>query len=176
MKEDKMRETYKNLVGLDIPDNPVERSVGQAWFVRSWEACAAIKDAEIAELEQAAQDEINRLEDQKLVLSEKIASRDLMIKELREAIQQMLDAQRLSTKYAPDNVEEAEKQLDRVKKAGNSAREALANSEHHNPSALEKKLLEAKINAIKIVYGMSADGKDDLIDEIKAKLAELNKE
>jgi len=101
----------------------------------------------------------------------------LHIKELRAVIEQMLDAQRLSTRYAPEIVEQAEMQLTRIRNAGAAARDVLA--KQPDTRALDKALLEAEIAALTHAYDSCKPYGIEfsyMITERIDQLAELNKE
>lgn len=130
--EYKMREECRQFL-LDYESNNDHHATKFDVWKEATNRCAAIKDAEKQTLEQAAQDEINRLEEQKFVLSEKIAAQALMIKELREALKNT------SCRTDGDGKDcwctEMQSGLFKGSHAKwcLNAREVLAKSEHHNP-------------------------------------------
>ena len=141
--EDKMRENLREQAfelrkaayefGLsDHAEDHDRMTKAQRSLFESMESCAAIKDAEIA-------------------------SRDLTVKELLEALNNII----ANGDYtAPEGMKRI-------------AKEALAKTEHHNSRALEKMLLEARIDELHAAECITVSF---LLLDAEAKLAELNKE
>lgn len=129
-------------------------------FWEAWKACAAIKDAES---EKVRYEQSVQIKEVVTALKSEIAARDLMIKELREVLHNMLEQFTKSHSTLKDSDA-------RVK-----AHKALANSKHIDGKALEKALLEARIDEISQYEDVSTDAFERLRN-LKAKLAELNKE
>jgi hypothetical protein len=91
-----------------------------------------------------------------------IASRDLMIQELREALM---------------GISNIRSEFSNVELIKNKAEKALAKTEHHDSSALEKMLLENSIHVLNTVWNLNEwGGIYSLLRAQEAKLAELNKE
>lgn len=183
--EEKMRKDFAAYWDRDDTDEEyifaavfgtgAKRRAAMAFYAAA-KACAAIKDAEIAKLQKHNQDlRANALAneqanyDQVAKLVNEIAARDLMIKELREALTVISDENMTHTAFLYLSLEHAYERI---------AKEALAKSEHYNSRALEKKLLEARIDELKIIdyeYVVKTTASIRLQD-LQEKLAELNKE
>lgn len=142
MSEDKMREefykAFPKFAGILEMDEAGSISHLDSMTARHqfavWEACAAIKDAEIAHWQQVVVEENRNSQ-------KEIAARDLMIKEFIARLSTIQSLyKRMITEWEADNYlhQDTCDELDK----------ALANSEHHNSRALEKMLLEARIDEL----------------------------
>ncbi|HEY6022309.1 MAG TPA: hypothetical protein VIY48_21365 [Candidatus Paceibacterota bacterium] len=159
MSEDKMKADFDRWIFDPSSEGYPLRHTNAAWY--AWKACAAIKDAEIAEHKKNS----HYFQDQYVKQRAEIAARDLMIKELRE------DVERIAF-MGMDKPMQADGEYFYQSQLRNCiaiAAQALAKSEHHNSRALEKMLLEAEIKGMR-------NSSIESQREANKKLAELNKE